>query len=136
MRGVGLLALVLLQACAAPGGIRPLRPHELATTSYQETVTAALTGSLLYERDGCLLFRDEETKSLLLPVWPDGSIFNGTSVIFHRPGKADQPIVIGEEVLVEGRAVMWPELTDPAYAPFHNQCVAQPFFVSRVRPAN
>ena len=60
----------------------------------------------MYE-DGCLLFHNDETAASLLPVWPDGSVFNGTSVIFHQPAKADQRIVIGEEFVMEGHAVPW-----------------------------
>jgi hypothetical protein len=139
MRLPGLIALALLQSSCATNsrhGIRPLRPLELATAPYQETVTASLTGTMMYE-SGCLLFRDDDmTKAVLLPMWPTGSIFNGTSVIFHRPGKADQPLFVGEEFVMEGRPVQWPALAASDYTPFAHQCAAQPFLVSRVRPAN
>ena len=93
-------------------------------------MTAALTGSLLYE-GGCLLFRDEETAGRLMPVWPDGSVFNGTTLIFHQPGKAEQLVVVGEEVMIEGQPAV------PVAGPSGTgRCGAQPFFVSRVRPAN
>jgi hypothetical protein len=112
-----------------------LRPLELATAPYQETITTSLTGSLMYE-GGCLLFRDDDTKAQLLPVWPAGSIFNGTSVIVHRPGKADQPILVGEEFVMEGRPAPWSALAASAYAPFQKQCARPPFFVAGVRPAD
>lgn len=89
----------------------------------------------MYE-GGCLLFREDRTTLRLLPIWPDGSSFNGTAVTFHRPAKADQPIIIGEEFVLEGQSVPWPALASSAYVPFHHQCAAQPFFVSKVRPAN
>jgi hypothetical protein len=137
MRRAGLFALVLLGSCTtyAHRGIRPLRPLELATAPYQETATTALTGSLMYE-GGCLLFRDELSTARLLPVWPTGSVFNGTSVIFHQPGKADQPVLIGQEFVMEGRPLIWPALSTSVYSPFQHQCAAQPFLVARVRPAD
>jgi hypothetical protein len=134
MRPAGYFAILLLASCTTytHGGIRPLRPLELATAPYQETVTAALTGSLMYE-GGCLLFRDEQSTARLLPVWPAGSVFNGTSVIFHRPGKADQPVVVGEEFVMEGQPLQWAALSMPL---FEQQCAAQPLMVARVRPAD
>jgi hypothetical protein len=135
MRNAGILLALMLTSCVSHGGIRPLRPLEIATEPYQETVTATLTGSLMYE-GGCLLFRDEESTARLTPVWPAGSIFNGTSVIFHQPGKADQPVVVGEEFMMEGQPLQWSGLSAGAYSPFQQQCAAQPFMVARVRPAD
>lgn len=136
LRGASLLALLLAAgACSHSNGIRPLHPLELATSLYSETVTSAATGSLMYE-DGCLLFHNDETAASLLPVWPDGSVFNGTSVIFHEPAKADQRIVIGEEFVMEGQAVPWRIVSPHDYQAFRHQCVVPPFFVSRVRPAD
>jgi hypothetical protein len=89
----------------------------------------------MYER-GCLLFRDQQGTAHLMPVWPDGSIFNGTSVIFHQPGKADQPVVIGEEFVMSGQPVMWSGLSGQIYSPFQHQCSAAPFMVASVRPAD
>ena len=136
-RKLAMLAAILLQGCVASGHerIRPLRPLELATAPYQERVTSALTGSLMYE-GGCLLFRPEGTRAWLLPVWPSGSIFNGTSVIFHEPGKAEQPILISQQFVMKGRLLPWAALSMAAYAPFEHQCSAQPFLVSGVRPAD
>ena len=137
MRLAGLIALALLQSSCATSrhGIRPLRPLELATAPYQEAISASFTGTMMYE-SGCLLFRDDQTRAVLLPVWPTGSIFNGTAVIFHRPGNADQPLFVGEEFVMEGRPVQWPALAAFDYSPFAHQCAARPFLVSRVRPAN
>jgi hypothetical protein len=83
---------------------------------------------------GCLLFRDDDSAARLLPVWPLGSVFNGTSVIFHQPAKSDQRIVVGEEFVMEGKVAGWPGLQGATYLPFQHQCAAQPFFVSKVRP--
>src|SRR5438309_4625000 len=137
MRHARLLMVVLVASCTtyANGGIRPLRPLELATAPYQETVTTALTGSLMYE-GGCLLFRDEQSTARLLPVWPTGSVFNGTSVIFHQPGKTDQPVLVGQEFMMGGQPLMWPALSTSVYSPFQHQCAAQPFLVAQVRPAD
>jgi hypothetical protein len=115
--------------------VRPLRPLELAVAPYQETATAALTGSLMYE-GGCLMFRDEKSAARLLPVWPLGTVFNGTSVIFHQPAKADQRIVLGEEFVIDGQPIAWSAFPAATYLPFEHQCAAPPFFVSRVRPAD
>lgn len=134
MRRTCLLLFTLLPGCMSHG-IRPLGLHDLATAPYQEVITAALTGTLMYE-GGCLMFRDEASPARLLPVWPIGSEFNGTSVIFHEPGKADQRIMVGEEFLIQGQPFSWGALTAPTYVPFHAQCPVQPFYVSAVRPAN
>lgn len=130
------LALLLLSACASSGsGIHPLRPLELATAPYQPAVTASLTGSLAYE-NGCLLFIEDETRQSFLPVWPTGSLFNGTSVIFHEPGKTDQPVVIAQEFVLSGTATEWPQLPGEYYARFEAQCRAPPLLVSGIRPAD
>lgn len=135
MRTPTVFSLLLLAGCVSNNGIRPLRPHELAVAPYQETITSALTGTLMYE-GGCLMFRNEGVAGYLLPVWPVGSTFNGTSVIFHEPGKVDQPVLIGEEFVMSGQPLPWSTLAAPTYLPFHNQCGVQPFFVSSVRPAD
>ena len=134
LKSAALLCL-LLAGCMHAHGIRPLRPLELATAPYLDRVVEARSGSLMYE-GGCLLFRDERTKQRLLPIWPDGSTFNGTSVTFHQPAKDDQRIIVGEEVVVGGQSAAWPSLATLAYQPFRHQCGAQPFFVSSVRPAD
>jgi hypothetical protein len=118
------------------GGIRPLRPLEIATAPYHEVATTAFTGSLMYE-GGCLLFRDDASGAILLPVWPVGSIFNGSALLFHEPGKADQWVAIAQEFVMYGQPLAWPTLGAPVYQPFHQECGGyQPFFVSAVRPAN
>jgi hypothetical protein len=135
MRRGALLGLVLLPSCASHG-VHPLTPQDLATAPYQTTATAALTGSLMYE-GGCLLFREDEGRTQLMPVWPNGSVFNGTTLTFHQPGKAEQLIVIAQEFQMEGQPIRWSVLSAPAYARIHRQCGAQaPFFVNGVRPAN
>jgi hypothetical protein len=138
MRKTGVLILLLLSGCVTSSGshgLRPLRPLEIPLAPYQETVNSALTGSLLYEGN-CLLFRDEATGGRLLPIWPLGTIFNGTSVIFHQPGKADQRVMIAEEFVMSGQSLQWDALSATYYLPFQRYCAAQPFFVSRVRPAD
>lgn len=137
MRKAGLASICLLGGCVAAGHgrIRPLRPLELAMAPYSETVTEARTGSLMYE-GGCLLFRDDAGEGPLLPVWPYGSIFNGTSVIFHSPGKADQPVLVSQHFVMAGQRLPWSALAAGTYAPFQHQCAAQPFLVSQVRPAD
>ena len=134
-KGAVLAAIALLPGCASSlhHGIRPLRPLELATGPYDGVITASQTGSLMYE-GGCLLFRVDGSQAPILPIWPNGSIFNGTSVIFHEPGKASQSIIIEQEIVIDGRPIGWDQL--PGYVPFQNQCRAQPFLVSKVRPAD
>jgi len=135
-RTLRLMGLFLLMCgCTHSNGVRPLHPLELATSLYSETVTSARTGSLMYE-GGCLLFREDGSAAQFLPIWPDGSIFNGKSVIFHQPAKADQRIVMGEEFVIEGQDVPWQSLSAADYRPFHHQCDRRPLFVSRVRPAD
>ena len=136
MRKMMVSIAVLLGGCVtSTNGVHPLRPLEIATAPYQPAVTAALAGSLMYE-GGCLLFRRAEGGAPLMPVWPTGSVFNGTSVIFHQPGKADQPVLVSQEFVMEGRPLMWPALSTSVYGPFQQQCAAQPFLVARVRPAD
>ena len=135
MREIALLGLIFLESGCISHGIRPLRPLEVPVAPYQDVVTMSLVGSLMYE-GGCLLFRDDATKAHLLPVWPMGSTFNGTSVFFHQPGKTEQRIVLGEEFLMEGYSVPWPAQMPGYYVPFRQQCGVQPFFVSNIRPAN
>jgi hypothetical protein len=130
-----LVLAVPLSACVSHGGVHPLRPHDLATGPYQSVATAAFTGSLLYEA-GCLVFRDEDNNVQLLPVWPFGSEFNGSLVIFHQPGKAEQRIVVGEEFQMEGQPVAWSALPSSTTEDFQRTCGSPPFAVSRVRPAN
>ena len=125
-----------MTGCAAQNqGIRPLRPLELATAPYQQASSAAFTGSLMYE-GGCLLFRGDRTSGPLFPVWPTGSIFNGTSLIFHEPGKPDEPVLVTQQILLRGYSVSWPDLPASIYAPFQRQCGGRPFIVSGIRPAN
>lgn len=93
------------------------------------------TGSLLYE-GGCLLFADGEKSGRWLPIWPDGSIFDGTLVTFHQPAKDDQRIAVAEEFVMSGEPLTWKQLPSARYAPFARQCQAQPFVVSEVRPAD
>jgi hypothetical protein len=137
MRKAGLLVMLLLAGCmSSQPRIRPLRPLEIATAPYREVATAATTGSLMYE-GGCLLFHEEETGALVMPVWPSGSSFNGTAVLFHHPGKMDQRIVVAEEFQMAGEPLEWGALGNEAYQPIQHQCGAySPFFVSAVRPAD
>jgi len=135
MRKAWLMVAVLLGGCLARHGIRPLRPLEIATAPYQDIATEARSGSLMYE-GGCLLFRDAETGAILMPVWPAGSTFNGTAVLFHEPAKADQRVIIAEQFLMGGQPLQWTTLRAGTYVPFQHQCNYQPFFVTSVRPAD
>lgn len=137
MRKAGLLGILMLAGCANNHpAVRPLRPLEIPTAPYQPVAATTLTGSLMYE-GGCLLFRDEESGSLMMPVLPSGSSFNGNALLFHLPGKADQWVAIAQELLIYGQPMQWQALTAPIYQPVQRQCGAYaPFFVSNVRPAN
>ncbi|HEY7005010.1 MAG TPA: hypothetical protein VH392_00865, partial [Sphingomicrobium sp.] len=116
--------------------VRPLRPLEIPTAPYQAMATTTLTGSLMYE-GGCLLFRDEDSGSLLMPVWPTGSSFNGTALLYHLPGKSDQWVAVSQQELLYGQPIQWTTLGAPEYQPFQSQCGAYaPFFVTAVRPAD
>lgn len=135
MRKASFGLMLLLAGCVQQPGIKPLRPLDIPTAAYQAVVTAALSGTLMYESN-CLLFRDDTNGAILLPVWPTGSTFNGTSLIFHEPGKAEQRVMVAESFLMSGQPLQWATLGAPTYQPFQRQCGAQPFFVSKVRPAN
>jgi hypothetical protein len=136
MRKVEIAMVLALAGCAPQPLIRPLKPLEIALAPYQDVVTAALPGSLMYENN-CLLFRDEASKAYLMPIWPVGSSFNGTAVLFHQPGKAEQHVLVAEEFVMEGQPLQWSRLSPTYYEPFQRQCSGvQPFFVTSVRPAN
>ena len=132
---LALPLLFLLFACVASPGIRSLRPLEIATAPYRQISTETHTGSLMYE-GGCLIFSDGETPRRLIPIWPDGTVFNGNLVTFHHPAKDDQRVAVGEEFLIEGEPVSWHQLPRLRYAPFQQQCPAEPFMISNVRPAD
>jgi hypothetical protein len=136
MRKAALLTTLALAGCLEQPGIRPLRPLEIATAPYQPVATVALPGSLMYE-GGCLIFRDEQSGTLMTPVLPAGSSFNGTALLFHLPGKADQWVAINQEVLLYGQPRDWAALPEMAYQAVEHQCGAfPPFFVTGARPAN
>ena len=134
MKVLPCVAALMLFACAS-NGVEPLRPLEIATAPYQGIATTALSGSLMYE-GGCLLFRGDGDRLHLFPVWPHGSTFNGNSLIFHEPGKADQHVAIGEEFLMAGQPVDWARVPNPRIALYQQRCGATPFAVLHVRPAN
>lgn len=137
MRKTGLVAFVAVCGCVYHQPmVRPLHPLEIATAPYQDVATTALTGTLMYE-GGCLLFRDEGSRAILMPVLPAGSSFNGSAISYHLPGKSDQWVAVAEEVVLYGQPLQWQTLAGPDYQPVHNQCGAYaPFFVTNVRPAN
>jgi hypothetical protein len=135
MRKTGMVALALLAGCVTNSGIRPLRPLEIPTAPYQELVTSSLVGSLSYE-GGCLLFHDERTHGWLLPVWPIGTTFNGSALIFDRPAKPEQRLIVAEEFVMGGQQLPWSTLGATTYQRFEQQCRAQPFLVSSIRPAD
>ena len=137
MRKAGLLPILLLGGCMAEHpSIRPLRPLEIPTVAYRDVATTALTGSLMYE-GGCLLFRDDQSRSVLMPVWPAGSSFNGTALLYHLPGKADQWIAVSQETVLYGEPLQWSTLVGSNYQPVQHQCGAYPaYYVSSVRPAD
>jgi len=137
MRKAGLAAVLMLGGCFSNHpAVRPLRPLEIATAPYRPVATTALTGSMMYE-GGCLLFRDEQSGALVMPVWPAGSSFNGTALLYHLPGKADQWVAVAQEELIYGQPLQWGTLGGLAYQPIQHQCGAYPpFFVTNVRPAD
>lgn len=134
MRKVILVGLLLLAGCTSTG-IRSLRPNELATAPYQERGAQSLVGSLMYE-GGCLLFENEDKTMRVLPVWPTGSTFEESLITFHQPGKAEQRVMVGEEIDLRGETLEWAAIPDRRLAPFEHQCGAKPFFVTAMSPAN
>jgi hypothetical protein len=130
-----IAALVALEGCIAQKGVKPLKPLELATAGYRMEMPDEMVGSLGYEGN-CLLFRDDESKAMFFPIWPSGSSFNGTSVTFHEPARAEQRVVVGEELAIKGAAADWSSLDPAYYDRFRRQCGSKPFFVRGVAPAN
>lgn len=133
MRSVTLLAL-LLCACVS-NGVHPLRPLEIPTQPYSGVVTSSSTGTLTYE-GGCLEFRADDRHGQLVPIWPDGTTFNGTLVTFHQPGRSDEMIVVNEEILMSGEPMQWSRLPG-SRMPLHQRvCRGTPIAVAGIRPAN
>jgi hypothetical protein len=130
-----VIAAVALLLAGCVNSVHPLQPLEIATAPYSGIPTAALTGSLMFE-GGCLLFRGEENHLQVMPVWPAGSSFNGTSVTFHQPGKAEQRIIVSEEFVMEGQPLHWSRVPNPRASLFASKCGREPFAVLGVRPAN
>jgi hypothetical protein len=128
--GLGMVVL-LLAGCASPG-IRPLRAFEVATAPYRQEVKESVVGSLMYE-GGCLLFESEDHERRL-PIWSTGTTFQESLITFHHPGRADERIVLGQEIRMDGASAEWPAL--PGYDRFEHQCGAKPFFVAGIAPAN
>jgi hypothetical protein len=127
-------SLLLLSGCVSTGP-HPLRALEIPTVPYRAIVATRLAGTLTYD-GGCLLFRSDTKRVQLVPIWPDGTRFNGTSVTFHQPGRMDQTIVINEEFLMSGQPVQWARLPGPRIPVHQQQCGGIPFAVATVRPAD
>jgi hypothetical protein len=128
-----LWTFLLLTGCAARP-VHPLRPIDVPTIPYVEGARAeSIEGSLMWE-DGCLLFRSERGDHLL-PIWPRTSKFNGTSMIFRRPGRTEQPLLLNEEVVLGGERlpIAYVETNFHTYA---QRCGGAPFFVADVQPAD
>lgn len=134
MRSFALVLLVLLQGCATQG-VRPLKPYEIATAPYRFGETKPVLGSLMYE-GGCLLFRTEGDSGVLVPVWPAGTRFEESLVTFHEPGRAEQRLALGEEVVLHALPLEWAKLDADRFQPFKHQCGGEPIFVADVTPAN
>jgi hypothetical protein len=130
-----LFALPMLLVGCASSGVHPLEPLEIPIVGYSPAVTASASGTLAYEH-GCLLFVEDGGKQIVAPVWPDGTIFNGTAVIFHRPGRADQPVVLNEEFVISGQPLTWSNVPAAHATQFERQCGHSPFAVAEVAPAN
>jgi hypothetical protein len=128
-----LWSFLVLAGCAAQP-MHPLRPKDVPTAPYVEGASAeAVDGSLAWQ-DGCLLFRSD-AGNRLLPIWPHTSVFNGTALIFRRPGKTEQPVLVNQEIEIGG------ERLPAAYAqanfgPYVQRCGGQPFFVADIEPAS
>jgi hypothetical protein len=135
MRQLVLTTAALLGSCATPSAVPVLRPHEIAIGPYHERAEQSIVGSLMYE-GGCLIFSGESGSPRLLPVWPSGSQFEETLITFHRPGKDDQRVAIGQEIRLDGVSSDWSQLQQPQFRAFELQCGAAPFFVSGLAPAN
>lgn len=125
--------LLALASCSS-GGVHPLRPLELPTASYLENVEfEGIAGSLTYDNN-CLLFRTDKGERLLT-VWPYGTVFNGTSLMFHRPGKTDQPLLVDEQITISGERLPAGYVRSH-FEEYRQRCGGTPFFVAAVRPAD
>lgn len=135
MRKLALAAVLVLNGCASSQGIRPLLPYEIPTLAYRAGDATEQLGSLTYE-SGCLLFRPDDGGALLLPIWPDATRLEETMLTFHEPGKSDERLVTGQEVVLDLIPLDWASLDPERFARFHRQCDYQAVFVTGVAPAN
>ena len=137
MRSLALILVTLVSGCASVGDprARPLKPLEVATAPYDPTVISERIGSLFYE-NGCLKFREQGSDEMLLPVWPTGSSFNGTSLTFHEPGKSDQLILIAQQFVIKGHDIPPAVMGAGSLAPFNHQCQAPEYMVAHVQPSD
>jgi hypothetical protein len=128
-----LWTFLALTACAAHS-VHPLRPMDVPTAPYIEGASAEAVDGSLDWRDGCLLFRSD-AGDRLLPIWPRASVFNGTSLMFSRPGKTEQPLLVNEQIEIGGETLP-PAYVQANFGNYVQRCGGKPFFVADVRPAN
>jgi len=134
MRKALLAFLAPALAACATHGVHPLRPLDLPTAPYVEgAAVETLSGSLTYD-DGCVMFRAQGGERLLT-IWPRSSVFNGTSLMFHRPGKTEHPLLVNEEIEIRGERLP-AAYAQANFAPYLRRCGGVPFFVAQVRPAD
>jgi hypothetical protein len=128
-----LWASLALTACASHS-VHPLRAMDVPTAPYIEGAAAEdVDGSLTWE-GGCLQFRSEGGERLL-PIWPRASVFNGTSLMFHMPGKTDQPLLVTQQVSISGERLP-ADYAQANFGVYLQRCGGVPFFVAGVRPAD
>jgi hypothetical protein len=132
-----LIGMLMTSGCAMNENepVRPLKPLELAMSTYDGNIVERRTGTLAYEND-CLLFRDDNGGPLVMPIWPAGSAFDGFSLKYHEPGRVDQAVLIARHFVMGGRLLTWQSFHGTTFEPFQSQCHATPFVVSEVRPAD
>jgi hypothetical protein len=95
-------------------------------------VVSEFSGRLALERD-CLVLRIPQRSQTFLPIWPEGSRFDGRKVTLAIPGRAPILLPLTRDVRIGGSGRPWHEV--PAtlgLSEIASRCPFTPFFVVEV----
>lgn len=95
-------------------------------------VTVTVRG-MLTSSNGCLFLRNASNQKLDLLIWPEGSRFDGRTVVLHISGRPERAFTLGQMVTVEGSLQDWQNVSDAmGLGNFRSRCSTTPFFITNV----
>lgn len=140
VRAIAVSTFVAVATCGC--AIRPEAVParvSLPTSPYGDIITTRAKGTLITNRS-CLLLSAEraDRRFELLLIWPPGSRFNGVAVVPAIPNRSSRAFLVGAEIEVEGSSPEWSQLPSyfPQLLPWRDRCLARPFFVTTISPAD